>query len=109
MKALAISLAAAMLAAPTNTLYHGPIFAGMPPARLQGDGIGLVAFVSDVRKFCGDPGPGYVIYGCTREIAKQQVIFLPNPCPSGDFEFYARIACHEAAHRAGWGANHEVE
>lgn len=107
MKALLAMAAAALLSAP-SAYEHGPVYAGMPPLRLQGDGIGVVAYVSDLAPYCGKAPPGYTIYGCHRQIDGVGVSFLLNPCTFGDFEFWARIACHEAGHRNGWSGNHEL-
>lgn len=107
MKALIALAAAALLSAPSAE--HGPIFAGLPPERHQGDSVGVVAYVSDITAYCGQASPGFVIYGCARTVDGVRVAILPNPCLVGAVNFYARLACHEAAHaNHGWGGNHEL-
>lgn len=87
---------------------HGPVYAGLPPERFQADGVGLVAYVSELTHYCGTPPPGHVLYGCHRVIDGVGVSFLLNPCIFGDVEFWARIACHEAGHRNSWTGMHEL-
>lgn len=83
------------------------IFAGMPPERFQGDSAAVVFFVSDVSQICGKAPPGYVKLACHARIKGTSYIVLPNPCPFGATETFARLACHETAHSRGWGPNHE--
>ena len=82
-------------------------FAGMPPERYQGDGVAVVLFVSDVREYCNTNTPaGYVLIACAKKIDGVPVIVMPNPCPIGDIDFYARVACHELGHVNGWPGRH---
>lgn len=92
----------------TAPLEHGPIYSGMPPERYQGDSIGIVAYVTDLETYCGPPTPGTVMLGCHRVIEGTSVQFLRNPCQFGETNWYARIACHESAHSAGWTGRHEL-
>lgn len=105
MKTLITLAAAIPLAAATPT--DRPYYAGMPPERYQGEGVAVVLFVNDVRQYCNaDIPPGYVLYACAGERDGVPTIVMPNPCPVGDIEFYARIACHELGHISGWSGNH---
>lgn len=106
MRPLTATLAAMFLAAP-SPLAHGLVYSGMPPERFQADGYGLVVYVTDVSLYCGSR-PGVVIYACHKMIDGVSVTYLPNPCAYGATEWHARLACHEAAHRSGWGANHPL-
>lgn len=84
-----------------------PQFAGMPPERFQGDGVAVVLFVSDVRQYCNsDVPPGYTLIACAKRVDDTPVIVMPNPCPLGEYEFYARIACHELGHTNLWPGDH---
>lgn len=107
MKALMLFAAAPLMLAQSQT-SHGPLFAGMPPHRFQGDGASVVIFASDVTRYCGPAPAGYVKLGCQGTKDGVPIIVLPNPCIVGDREAFARIACHEGAHRNGWGGNHEI-
>jgi len=83
------------------------IYAGMPPERFRGDTAAIVLFVGDVGAQCGQKPP-YRMLACHRRIKGTSYIVLPNPCPFGDDgEYFARLACHEAAHAQGWTGMHE--
>lgn len=86
-----------------------PYFAGMPPERYQGEGAAVVMFADNVEAYCPASIPdGYVLLGCAFEYEGAPVLVLPNPCPLGDAEMFARIACHELGHRNGWTGRHEI-
>lgn len=107
MKSLLAVSAALALAAP-SVPNHGPVYSGMPPERMQGDSISIVAYVTDVPAYCGKAPPGLVIHACVRVIDGLTITFLPNPCPWGNHEYIARLACHEMAHAShGWTSNHQ--
>lgn len=86
----------------------GTINDGLPPTRFQGDNYATVIFTTNVELYCGTlPKPAQII-ACRRQTVEgQNVIVLPNPCPLGDAEWFARIACHEMGHVSGWTAEHE--
>lgn len=106
MKLLTATLAAVLLAAPSAK--YGEIYAGMPPQRFQGDGYGIVAYVSDVSVYCGKR-EGVTIFACVREIDGVRVTYLPNPCRYGPQEWFANLACHENAHaHHRWPGNHPL-
>jgi hypothetical protein len=76
-----------------------------PPYRFREVGIATVQFVrsqNEIDHLCGAAPKHFVTEGCTRD---DEVIVLPDPCEyTGEF---ARIACHENAHRFGaWPRNH---
>lgn len=111
-KAFAAVLAAIMCAsaAPAQTPgYNTPYSSAMPPERFRGDGAAVVFFVSDVEAYCGPSDPGKRVIACARRTRDgTPVIVLPNPCPIAELgDPYAIVACHEAGHVSGWGANHE--
>lgn len=82
------------------------INSGMPPERFQGEAVAVTLFVNDVTQFCGKPPEGYRILACQKEVRGVDYIVLPNPCPLGDVEFFAKLACHEIAHARGWPGIH---
>lgn len=99
---------AAFMAAAPAPLAHGPVYSGMPPERFQGDGVAVVIFTSDVAAFCGQSEPGTRRVACaTKSEDGVPIMVLPNPCPIGDVEVFARLACHEGGHAQGWTGNHE--
>ncbi|WPZ05474.1 hypothetical protein [Pelagerythrobacter marinus] len=107
MKALAAI--AAGLSVASAAPVERPYFAGMPPERFQGEGVAIVMFADDVNDHCplGVPA-GYTLLGCAFQVEGTPVLVLPNPCPMGDVELFARIACHELGHRNGWSGGHEL-
>lgn len=89
----------ALVAMPAgSTLY----FDGMPPERYQGNARVMIHTVDDLNTVCGVPPPGKFWQGCTRGIT----VYMPNPCPVGRSQEYARILCHEFGHIRGWPATH---
>lgn len=105
---LAAALAVPMLglAAP----QYGTPNADMPPLRFQGDSVSVVVFTSQagIEEYCGKATPGFVMIACHREAKNgASIIFMPNPCPVGELDYYAKIMCHENGHSLGWTANHE--
>jgi hypothetical protein len=73
----------------------------LPPQRFQGDAGAMVQFKTDVTKLCGvSPDPKKRMAACQ----DGEFIVLPNPCQFA--EPYARIVCHEMAHKQGWPADH---
>lgn len=83
-------------------------FAGMPPDRFQGDNKAIVVFTSDVPGQCGVKTPdGINLIAChARTPDGGSIIALPNPCQFGEWDWYARVACHEIGHAAGWPSFH---
>jgi hypothetical protein len=79
----------------------------VPPARFQG-GVTAATVVyldpTEVRSVCGKdqpkPPPWIVILACSDP--SKAIVVLPNPCPLAKVEYFARLACHEAAHLKGW-------
>lgn len=82
------------------------VYSGMPPERFQGDKVAVVFFTSDVESLCGT-NPPYQILACHKRIKDTSYIVLPNPCPHGRTEYFAKLACHELGHANLWGRNHE--
>lgn len=100
--------ALALLASGMGTAYY----AGMPPERFQtGEPIKTTTIyvpLSDLPAACGTEVPeGKILLGCYRSSFLGSVIILPDPCPLGAVELYARIACHEISHQRGWSGDHE--
>ena len=79
-------------------------FDGWPPARFTGDTKAQVTFVAPdkVAKACEEKDPDHVLEACQ----DGGHIVLPNPCTFPLTDNYARLACHELAHRSGWAGNH---
>jgi hypothetical protein len=106
MKALACAGVLPLLA---SASLPGTMNDGMPPVRFQGSTAAVVIFTdrAGIDSACGIAPPGYRIIACTRTMNATPVVFMPNACPFGDSEFYARIMCHEAGHVQGWTGMHE--
>ncbi len=104
-----LALALSPFLASATPLAHGPIYAGMPPEQYwMTDAVVITLYVNDVARHCGTVAPpGMTVLGCTRHVDGVTVMVLPNPCLLAD-ELYARIACHERAHAAGWTRMHEL-
>ena len=85
-------------------------FDGMPPKRFQGPASMLVRFVpaKDIARVCGGvPDKLARLRACRRQlVGGMPILVLPDPCPSGDAEYFARLACHEKAHLLGWKGDH---
>jgi hypothetical protein len=77
-------------------------FDGWPPRRFRQDSAAQVSFVqpSLVGYACRDPDP--LLEACQWD----DRIVLPNPCTFPATDDYARLACHELAHRNGWPVDH---
>ena len=89
----------------------GTINNGMPPERFRGDSIALVIFTdrAGIDKMCGVAPPGHYIIACKRTLENgAPIVIMPNPCPLGEVEFYAKIMCHENGHVNGWSGEHEA-
>jgi hypothetical protein len=120
MKLVALACAALALGLPgfalitsdyTPVIQGGTVNSDMPPIRFQGNNTAVVHFTDQdgIHKYCGKPEPGFVMIACRRQTHDGvDVVFMPNPCPIGDREFYAKIACHEMAHVNGWTGDHEL-
>lgn len=91
-------LAALAATVPTTLIYDG-----MPPDRFQQSAEMHVKIVPEPNSkgACGLASQG-IFEACIRGTT----IYLPNPCPFGPTESYARLVCHEMAHHNGWPANH---
>lgn len=89
---------AALAAIPTTFLYDG-----MPPERFQESAELHIKFVPEPNSpgACGIASKG-VFEACVRG----NTVYLPNPCPMGNTERFARLTCHEMAHVNGWPADH---
>src|SRR5688572_20541417 len=102
MSAFKLLLAAPLLlsAVPNQSTVNN----GLPPERFRGNSVSFVVFTSraGINVACGVARPGFIIIACKRQIDGVPVIFMPNPCPMGERETYARIMCHENAHTLGW-------
>ena len=95
----------------TRDVRSGTVNADMPPERFRGNSVSVMVFTDGkgIAENCGEATPGFVIIACHRETKNGvSVIFMPNPCPVGDLERYAKILCHENAHNQGWSAEHEL-
>jgi hypothetical protein len=104
LKALALASVAFPLASATNPKINN----GMPPERFRGDVATVVIFTdrAGIGRLCGIAQPPYTIIACAGRIDGTPVIVMPNPCPLGDSEIYAKVMCHEMAHINGWPATH---
>lgn len=97
-----------MSASPVASGFGTKLDDDWPPARFQQVGSATVLFARDqdeIEANCGKVNvPGKQMEAC----ANGERIVLPNPCGSEyRSETYAKIACHEAAHRFGnWPADH---
>lgn len=104
---LSRSLVALAVAAAAPIYPVTPVYDGMPPPRLRDPLSKPLRVVYGHLEACGTPKvpnhPQARFAACTR---RGGVIYLPNPCDYGDREEFARLACHEQAHREGWGADH---
>jgi hypothetical protein len=82
---------------------------GLPPERFRANSAAFIIFTdrAGIEAACGKAQPGYVIIACKREIDGTPVIIMPNACPMGQTEIYARILCHESGHVQGWSGAHE--
>ena len=84
-------------------------FAGAPPERFMGDNFAVVVFLTDVTEICGAPPKGFVRLGCSYEDENGvPIIVITQPCPHVAYDEYARITCHEPAHRNGWPGDHPL-
>lgn len=83
---------------PTTLVYDG-----MPPDRFQQSAEVRVKFVPEPNSegACGISSRG-IFEACVRG----HTVYLPNPCPLGNTERFARLTCHEMAHVNGWPADH---
>lgn len=93
------------------TISTGLVNADMPPERYRGNSVAVVVFTDreGIEAMCGKAEQGSVIIACHQRTKEGvSVITMPNPCALGNSEFYAKIACHEAAHGQGWGREHEL-
>jgi hypothetical protein len=111
--ALALGLPGfALIAGDTPPIVQGgTVNSDMPPIRFQGNNISVVHFTDQdgIHKYCGKPEKGYTMVACRRQTNEGvSVLFMPNPCPTGGLEWYAKIACHELGHVNGWSGNHEL-
>lgn len=95
--------------APEPVPVHGQHFAGLPPVRFWGEGMGVVFFKADVSTMCGKAPEGYVRLGCawTTE-SGTPVMVLPLPQNYGEQVSYEVLVVHELGHWNGWGGNHEL-
>lgn len=107
------ALAAAFLcvsAAPVEQVKEGRWSESIPPERFRVLGLVPVVFAKfeDLPTLCGvDVPPGKVLMGCTRRTKEGvPIVFMPDPCPVAEVDYYARIACHELAHAGGWPGDH---
>jgi hypothetical protein len=87
---------------PNSTFYSD----GMPPVRFQGGAKVSVQFATqvDINDQCGIAPCKMVTLACTK--ANNGPLILPNPCSYGANDAYAKLVCHELAHRNGWPATH---
>jgi hypothetical protein len=85
------------------TIPTTDIYAGMPPERFQQSAELHVKIVPEPNSIgaCGLASEG-TFAACVRG----DTVFLPNPCPLGATESFARLVCHEMAHHNGWPAKH---
>lgn len=113
-KALILSAAAAIVAAPSVPIGPGTRFYdGDPPARYVKEGMALIVFVAPSRMnaVCGADNPqGLVLLACVRRLkdGNVPVVFMPHPAafPGNP---YARILGHELAHSIGnWPGDHPL-
>lgn len=105
--ALALSTPASMSAGTQFATMND----GMPPVRFQGDAAAVVVFTdrAGIDAACGIAPPPYRIIACHRTADNGvSVVFMPNACPTGNTEFYAKIMCHEMGHAQGWSGDHEA-
>lgn len=86
--------------APHSTPYSD----AWPPERYDQDEGATVVFVNPrlIASLCGAPPKGMIVEACEDE----DRIILPNPCGFPKTDEYARLACHEKAHRSGWPGTH---
>lgn len=89
---------AAFAAIPTTYIYDG-----MPPNRYQGNAEVTVRFVNEPN---APDACGLAAQGTFEACFRNGVLILRNPCPLGPTESYARLTCHELAHRNGWPGKH---
>jgi hypothetical protein len=85
-----------------GTEVQGTINSDLPPLKYRGDISTTVAFVNDLNKACGEPPKDKRWLGCRRG----GIVYMPNPCPTGQVEEYAKIMCHEMGHVNGWTRDH---
>lgn len=107
------ALCAMALCVSATPAQEGPVSSSMPPERFRKLGVVPVLFVPfhQLNEFCAVPREeGRTLLGCTRRLKSgQPIVIMPDPCPAGEGEFYARIMCHENAHAlGGWSGNHEL-
>jgi hypothetical protein len=96
----------------TPVIQGGTVNSDLPPVRFQGNNLSIVVFTDQdgIHENCGKPEKGFVMIACRRQLQDSgaNVLFMPNPCPMGGREFYAKIACHELGHVNGWTGDHEL-
>ena len=106
--ALALALLAAPLAADAQrTDVQTMALIPLPPIRFRGDINAQIYFAEPSRLYalCGRKVEvGKTLLGCARSQPRQ--IYLSNPCLSID-QLWAKEACHELGHAAGWSEAHE--
>ena len=81
---------------PTSQMYERI----MPPPEYRGDVSASTTFL-DFKKLqyvCGKAPSGKQRLGC----AVGKSMYVLDPCPFADKEWYALILCHEKAHINGW-------
>lgn len=96
------------LSSPASQL-NGTMNAGLPPVRFQNNAVAIVVFTDriGIDAECGVAPPPYTVIACTKAIGDTPVVFMPNACPAGATEYFARIMCHEMGHVQGWSGEHE--
>lgn len=113
--ALLVGALTCVSAAPSDTLpvakvSHATMNDGLPPERFRGNNAAIVIFAdrAGIDQMCGVAAPGYRIVACKFDLQNgAPVIVMPNPCPLGSTENYARVMCHELGHVNGWTGEHE--
>lgn len=104
------ALVLAILASPREIVTPSMSDA-LPPYRFQQDArvVTVYAAQREIDRRCGKSTvPGVVRIACKRSrLFGGSVLYLPNPCPWGHSETYARWTCHELGHANGWTAEHE--
>jgi hypothetical protein len=106
----ALAMAGASISLASAAPMNGTMNSGMPPLRYQGNGAAVVIFTdrAGIDEACGVAPEGFRIIACTKHTSDGVgVIFMPNPAPYGETEFFARIMSHELGHVNGWSGNHE--
>lgn len=116
MKALEIIALAALASAAPLAMPPAPPIApatmdnGMPPKRFHGNSSAVIIFTdrAGIDELCDTADPGFQIVACKRTFENGvPLVVVPNPCPIGNVELYAKIMCHEMAHVNGWSREHE--